>query len=244
MENREHKHRKSEARQERRQGDGRRLGRSMPKDKDKAGFTLIEVMVVIFVMGILAAAIISNWSTFMRHQELRSDAITLHKEILAIRARAVQNDDSAYIDAVVGGSACTLKWRYDASTDAAPNAGAWAKKVIRLNKDVTVDTAITTAVTSLPSGNELVKLKGNSQTNYWMGANLTPPVTIPDKNVRIFIDPDTLKNDPTNAFKDGRIVLKSSLAKIKSRYCIQKDSTCMKPEIYQQTKAGGAWKRL
>lgn len=200
------------------------------------GFTILELMAVILVMGILTAAVIANWSTFMRHQDLRGDAINLHKEILALKARAVQNDDTAYIDAVLGGSACTLKYRYE--TDA--GVSTLFRRVIQLKKDVLIDTAVDV---SLPSG-DLAKLSGGSSSkNYWMGPNVPAPFTTSSNSVRILIHPDTLRADPTRAFMEGRITLRSNLPKVTSRYCIQKDSTCMKPEIYYK-QSGATWKRL
>jgi prepilin-type N-terminal cleavage/methylation domain-containing protein len=229
MENREHKHIN--------QGIRRRHAR--PASADTAGFTLIEVMVVIFIMGVLAAAVISNWASFMRNQELRGDAINLHKEIMALKAKAIEHDDWAYIDAVVGGSACTLSWNYEKDGD--PPTTELAKRVIPLKKDVIIDTDIG----AIPAGSDLVILPGTPQEiNYWMGANLVPAITNPPNNVRILINPTTLKENPVNAYLDGRIILKSSSAKIKARYCIQKDNTGIRPELYYQSKAGGKWTRM
>jgi prepilin-type N-terminal cleavage/methylation domain-containing protein len=203
------------------------------------GFTLLEVMVVVFVMGILAAWAVSSWASFMRHQELRGDAINLHKEILALKARAVQNDDTAYIDAVLGGSALTLKWKYE--TNANPPMSDWSNRVIQLKNDVKIDTAVGSL-----SGGDLVKLPGNSfpVDNKWRGPNCVALSNTDPKSIRIFIHPDTLRVNSFNAFENGRITLISNVNKVKSRYCIQKDSTCMKPEIYHQTEAGAVWKRL
>lgn len=211
-----------------RQGQGGRRAPACPA----AGFTLLEMMVVIFVLGVLTAAVVVNWSSFMRHQELRADAISLHKEILALRARAVENDDSTRIGAEIGGSVCTLGWK--APTAANPEINAWVKRTIQLKKDVKIDTAAAII-------GDLTKLPDNPAKNNWI-------VGPGNKVLKIAISPppDSVRDDhiKTYAFNDGRIVLTSSSAKITARYCIQKDSTCMKPEIYHQTKAGVAWKRL
>jgi prepilin-type N-terminal cleavage/methylation domain-containing protein len=103
MENREYKH------------QNRRPAGPMPAAA--AGFTLIELVVVITVMGVLAAAIISNWASFMRHQELRGDAINLHKEILALKARAIEYGYGDTLIYVVDANKYALKWLVPNSTD-------------------------------------------------------------------------------------------------------------------------------
>jgi len=59
--------------------------------------------------------------------------------------------------------------------------------------------------------------------------------------VKIVVEPDNIyayKNEYTT----GRIVL--SRPKVNARYCIQKDSVSIKPELYHQSKVGSAWKRM
>jgi type II secretory pathway pseudopilin PulG len=187
------------------------------------------MVVVIAVLGILTAAVIVNWSSFMRHQDLRADAITLHKEIVALRARAVENGDSAILDAVTGGSACTLKWRIPSDDG---NSGSWSKRTIKFSPNVKIDTDVGDINIT---GSELVKLPGNPAKNNWMSS---------PTGVKILIHPDTLRDNPINAFADGLIRLKSDVSSVKSRYCIQRDSTCVRPELYHQTKEGTPWKRL
>jgi prepilin-type N-terminal cleavage/methylation domain-containing protein len=199
-----------------------------------AGFTLLEMVVVITVLGILTAAVIVSWSSFMRHQELRSDAITLHKEIIALRARAVENGDSARMTSTIDGSVCNIEWKVNDPTESNPDASVWRTKGIPLNKSVIVKTEVISSVSG-----DLSKLPNGTATetaasNKWVTGNA----------VNILIDPDILKDDPLNAFQNGRIILASNVNSVKSRYCIQKDSTCMRPELYQQTKSGAPWKRL
>lgn len=201
------------------------------------GFTLLELMVVIFVMGIITAWIVVSWSSFMRAQELRGDAINLHKEILALRARAMENDDEAAIEMGVGATTnnCVVTWNVcneaDAGDENQCKSGELVTrtKTVPLNQHVIIDTD--DAGIGATSG-ELVMLAANK----WK---------VSATEAKIKIDPVVLRNDPFNVFEEGRIVLKSSLTnKVKAQYCIQKDNTCMKPEIYHRTKAGGAWKRL
>jgi hypothetical protein len=55
--------------------------------------------------------------------------------------------------------------------------------------------------------------------------------------VEITVEPSNLE-----AYKTGRILI--SKTNVKARYCIQKDDSSIRPELYHQTKDGAAWNRM
>ncbi len=191
----------------------------------QSGFTLIETVVVIVIMGAIAAAAMVNWSSFMRHQELRADAVTLHKEIVALKARAIEQDTIAMITIPKSNAnKYTVRWfMADTSLSGTPVYNP-ASKEISLNGNVTVSTA-----DADKAGSGLGAVSSNS----WRGGS----------------DNDTIKtqhgggiNVNIDAFSDGWIVVKS--VKAKARYCIQKDNNGIRPELYYQSKAGAAWIKM
>jgi len=166
------------------------------------GFTLLEIIVVIVVMGVLSAAISVNWSSFMRHQELRGDAINLHKEIVALKARAIEEGDSFKITA--GSDAYGIhKW-----DPASGTGGAWVPvKSIPLSKGVKVENPAATL-----SDNGLHKLFTGS-ADKWSG----PEIKVTNDNIK--------------AFEDGNILLTSSKAKA-GYLIQKDEYVSIRPEIY------------
>jgi prepilin-type N-terminal cleavage/methylation domain-containing protein len=67
------------------------------KRRGCAGVTLIELIVAIVILGVISAWAITNWSGFVRHQELRQEAHGLHTDIMAMRARALGERDTIWI---------------------------------------------------------------------------------------------------------------------------------------------------
>lgn len=65
---------------------------------NRDGFTLIELIVVITLFGVISAAAIVNWSSFMQYQEMRKAAQNLHKELLALRASALSDSVEYEVD--------------------------------------------------------------------------------------------------------------------------------------------------
>jgi len=193
-----------------------------------SGFTLIEVMVVIVVMGIVSAMVSVNWSSFMRHQELRQDAINLHKDIMTLKARAIEH---GYADTLRGGTGTTgnlnllpnqyvVRWNVP-DTNSATNPPHLKEVKVTLNSGVVIDidTSDMTPFGELP----------HISSNGWLGNS---------SRVKIVVKPDNF-----NAYDSiGRIILWRP--KVNARYCIQKDTTNIKPELYHQSKRGSAWRRL
>ncbi|MDR2729146.1 MAG: type II secretion system GspH family protein [Chitinispirillales bacterium] len=62
------------------------------RQNNRAGFTLIELVVAITVCGVISAAAIVNWSSFIQYQEMRRAAHNLHKELLALKASALSDN--------------------------------------------------------------------------------------------------------------------------------------------------------
>ncbi|MDR0330344.1 MAG: type II secretion system GspH family protein [Chitinispirillales bacterium] len=192
-----------------------RSGVSAKEGPQAGGFTLIEMVVAIVVLGVLTSLVAVNWASFMRHQELRQDALSLHKEILALKARAIEQNDTAKFES--GGSGAVITWRVDEEGEGV--TVAWPKKPVTFNKDVAISANVS-GVDGLPS----------LSANEW-----TPQG--PGGKIEILAMPDNI-----NAYANGRIVISSASAK--GAFCIQKDDGNIKPEIYYRSKEGGTWSKM
>lgn len=187
----------------------------------RGGFTLIEMVVAIVVLGVITAMVSVNWASFMRHQELRQDAINMHKDVMTLKARAIEN---GYTDTLRGtGNQYTIKWFVPDTANA--DSCHLVTKTFTLNSDVVI--GIGTDSSMAPLG-ELPTIPSNG----WIGNAST---------VKIVVKPDNI-NAYDSIYANGRIVL--SRPKVNARYCIQKDSTNIKPELYHQSRIGVAWKRI
>jgi len=203
-----------------------------PRPTGQAGFSLIEIVVVIVVMGVITSMVSVNWASFMRHQELRQDAINMHKEILTLKARAIEN---GYGDTLRGGTGSigslnllpnqyVIKWLVPDTADT--NIRRLTTKTFTLNSGVVIDTGTASDIMTTPG--ELPQIPSNG----WLDNNST---------VKIVVEPDNI-DAYKGVYANGRIVLWRP--KVNARYCIQKDDSNIKPELYHQSKKGGAWKRL
>jgi len=201
----------------------RNIRQPEPARRDgQAGFSLIEIVVVIVVMGVITAMVSVNWASFMRHQELRQDAINMHKEVMALKARAIEH---GYEDSLRGtGNQYTIKWFIPDTTN--PDNRHMVSKTFTLNSGVVIDIDTSTMTPFAPSsGSELPQITSNG----WRGNASTVKIVVKPHNINAY---DSI----------GRIVLWRP--KVNARYCIQKDTTNIKPELYHQSKKGSAWKRL
>jgi type II secretory pathway pseudopilin PulG len=181
-------------------------------------------MVVIAMLGALTAAIAVNWASFMRHQELRGDAINLHKEIMALKARAIEY---GYGDTLrCSGDSCTLKWFVTNDN----GDSTLHSKTFKLNRGVVI--GIGADITA--NWGDLAQITPN---NAWMGTQSTAKIVATPDN----IDAYGKWNGVTSA-NGARIVL--SRENVRARYCIQKDTTSIRPELYYQSRVGGTWTRM
>jgi prepilin-type N-terminal cleavage/methylation domain-containing protein len=192
--------------------------------RGEAGFTLIEVMVVVAILGALSAAVAVNWSSFMRHQELRSEALAIHKDIAAQRARALEiGGDVPPIIIELGTNSYTIK---ELKMDAEGNP---VDPIDYTSKEVTLYHA--TISTDNPSNiSGLPWTAGDN--NIWAGSN--PTITIRANNLEAF------KDDNDN--KGGFLVIQRG-TDTKRQFCIIKGKNNVRPEIYQRS-GGGAWKKI
>ena len=185
-------------------GDGRR-----------AGFTLIEVVIAIVILGILSAAVAVNWSSFIRYQELRQDAYGFHKELMALKAKALENDDTIKVGWSKPDSGCTIvKGVFNEDGD---KDGTTSTRV-NLNKKVKVGFPTDNSINN--KDGDLIGLGLNG--NKW-------------ENDSINVWPDNLK-----PYNYGRLIIVNGSNKF---FCIQADSTSIKPELYSRS-GNGPWKRI
>jgi prepilin-type N-terminal cleavage/methylation domain-containing protein len=191
------------------------------------GFTLIETVVVIVMAGVITAGVMVNWASFMRHQELRGDAINLHKEILALKAIAIENGHADTLRC--SGDSCTLRWSVPNEND---TGYSLREKKFKMNKGVVIDIGAN-------NGN-WGGLTQITPHDAWKGHVSTVKIVVTPNSIDAY---DKWNGDTALSSANGaRLVLSS--AKVKARYCIQKDPTGIRPELYYQSKAGGVWTRM
>jgi prepilin-type N-terminal cleavage/methylation domain-containing protein len=69
----------------------------MQKFRSHAGFTLLELMTVVAIVGFLAAMGITSLRSYSRHEDTRKLAATLANALGAARDQAVSNGRNAYV---------------------------------------------------------------------------------------------------------------------------------------------------
>jgi hypothetical protein len=158
-----------------------------------------------------------SWASFTRYQELRQEASNFHKELLALKAKAVEIDSLVTIKYASSANACTV------AVFVEDNSGniILSKRPINLNKNVKLEFP-TTGINA--KNGDLEKLS----VNEWASKK------------QIDIEP---KNH-LEEFNRGRVLILSTSDKVKKTFCIQKDSLGIKPELYYSSNGSGPWKKI
>jgi prepilin-type N-terminal cleavage/methylation domain-containing protein len=196
------------------------------KKRGETGFSLIEVVIVIVIIGVLSAAIAVNWSSFMRHQELRSEALGIHKEIVAQRAWALGEGKKVKIEISTTGESYIIS-REDGETEIEIDDPANPGTLITVTRDwnsteVPLNNGVIISDNFGCSGNDLPLTSANG----WR------------TDSEIMIEPDNLK-----AFKNGCWLIEHKNTTGR-QFCIIKGDENVRPEIYYRNSAGGKWTKI
>jgi prepilin-type N-terminal cleavage/methylation domain-containing protein len=192
-------------------GDGRR-----------AGFTLIEVVIAIVILGILSAAVAVNWSSFIRYQELRQDAHGLHKELLALKAKAQETDTTVTVTFKKDTYEYTVQIFVPSTSNPDEDMDSvFLHKSLNKNVKIVFPTDIGTSFEGID------------------------PVDVPNLTNNEWKETGGVKitNESIDPFNEGWVVISNDKNK---QFCIIKTKNSIKPELYSRTKSGtgGTWKRI
>lgn len=74
---------------------------------EQRGFTLIELMLTIVVMGVALAVAVPSWTTFIQNNRLTSQANTLTSSLLLARSEAIKQNRGVVLCPSTSGTDCT-----------------------------------------------------------------------------------------------------------------------------------------
>ncbi len=143
----------------------------------QSGFTLVEVMVAILILGILAAIAAPNFQTWLKNSQIRNAAESIANGLQRARAEAVaRNTNIAFSLTGINGVSGNSSWSVSVVT---PASGIDSRTSLEGSKDVT----ITPVAADLATTATIVTFNnfGSVATNALVGG--TTPPTLAQVNV-------------------------------------------------------------
>jgi len=187
-----------------------------PPQNRRAGFTILELIVVIVVFLIICGAAITNWASFTQHQNMRKDAIMLHNTLLTAKANAIRDGVEYEIRYNDAGSDYYVIWR-GAGGDITPGL-----------------------VDSIVLRNRVV-LRKMDMTEPNPDYDSTDPDSEENIDMTSWASPIKIKPNNIGAFMHGGVVISNGSARM---FRIQRGATDVNPRIEYSSNNGATWKEI
>ncbi len=144
-------------------------GNSMKKCEPKSGVTLVEVLVVVVIMGILAATVPSAITKYAADKRAEMSVADFWMEMNALRSKALKGGSAAIV------LFDTTTSRYTTHLDANQNDTADTNEVIRTNEPLTLHLGLPTPTPSVaaPGATDLNKISTSWKTGFRVRLNST-----------------------------------------------------------------------
>jgi prepilin-type N-terminal cleavage/methylation domain-containing protein len=162
----------------------------MGRNMKRMGFTLLEVMVVLVIVGILSALSVTTYGKFKANGDLRQASMNLYMEFSNLHQTALQYDAMVFVKFFA--TQCSVY--VDTNNNGTADAGD-LKKAIRFPSSVFLGVATSGPTGTPPDLNTLSGMTGNWNTQM------------------------TVKNDPVGTINNGAVYLHSKYLD-RITYCI------------------------
>ncbi|MCL2688868.1 MAG: type II secretion system GspH family protein [Chitinispirillia bacterium] len=180
-----------------------------------SGFTLVEVIAAIAVLGVISAAVVINWSGFMRYQEVRGAAYNMHSELTALKARAIEENQEFVVTYAPAGQNFYTVSRRAVGTDGTGTV----VRTVTLPNNVTIANSFDEQ--PCDPANPPANIDANcSACETWDG--------------QIVIRPNKI-----NTFDAGRVAMRAGNAG--RMFCIAKTENEINPRLFFRRNGGAPW---